>query len=156
MQSITGIYKGHGAGVFHWGGIRYEYIRIKQDDGRVINVPKVTAYTNVQSALDHLNEVDQDCRITLHADGYLVYAVEAADGTIYSDYNTIRTAWLSSLAHAFGPWVVAFFLFASGDDTLGIGGIILLLLGIITLIKYWRGTIIFKPSKKAKRLLSRA
>ncbi|WP_112664030.1 hypothetical protein [Microvirga flavescens] len=148
MRTIEGTLESYGPSVEALGGMRYSYVRISHDNGRITNVANIIAFTNVAAELNHL--IDQENRrIKLHCKGGLfIYALEH-DGVIISDYNLIFNAWLTSLFWTFGPFTLGVVLVMSRDQTLALGGIAALLIGCITFIKWFAGCILFWPSFQA-------
>jgi hypothetical protein len=158
MKRISGILDAYGPSVGDLGGMRYSYITVRQDDGRVANLPGVVAYPDVQAAITRIIDRDeQDRRVTIHSKGnLLIYALEEQGGSVHSDVGLIRTMWLASFAWAFGPWLLAALLFWSGDRQLGIAGFLVSLFGFISAIKYSRGIFLFWPGFGAGALHRRS
>jgi len=153
MRTIEGALEGYGPSVEALGGMRYSYIRIRHDNGQITNLANIIGFTNVTAELDSL--IDQENhRVKLHCKGKLfIYALEH-NGRIASDYNLIFNTWLMSLFWTFGPFTLGVFLVMSRDQTLAIGGIMALLLGAITFIKWFIPCLLFWPSFQAGLLSS--
>lgn len=158
MQQVTGILDSYGPSISHRGGMRYNYISLLQDDGRMVNIPDVVAFTNVQAAMSRILRRDADGRrVTIHAEGGdFIYALEEEDGPIHSDIGTIRHLWVWSILYAFSPMLLAVALFSSGNKQLGVGGIVFFLFGLISLIKYSGSVLFFWPAIESAALERRA
>jgi len=158
MQRISGTLDAFGPSISQIGGMRYSYITLTQGDGRVVNIPDIVAFTNVQSALIRiLGRDEEDRRVTIHSKGNLfIYALEEENGPIHSDIAAIRTTWLASIAAAFGPLLLAALLFTSDNKQIGLFGLILGLFGFMTLAKFWNGVFIFWPGFGANALHQRS
>jgi len=158
MQRISGTLDAIGPSMSHIGGMRYHYVTLTQEDGRVVNIPNVVAFTNVQSALIRILGRDEESRrVTIHSKGNLfIYALEEENGPIHSDIAAIRNTWFAAIAAAFGPLLIAAILFTAGGKQVGLFGFILGLFGFMTLAKFWNSVFIFWPGFGAKALHQRS
>ncbi len=153
MRTIEGTLESYGASVEALGGMRYSYIRIRHNNGQITNLANIIAFTNVVAELERLIEQD-DRKIKLHCKGRLfIYALEH-DGGIATDYSLILNTWLTCMFWTFGPLFFGLLLLTTGDQTLKLGGIMVLLLGGITFIRWFTGCILFWPSSQAGLLPS--
>jgi len=142
VKRISGILEGYGPSISHRGGMKYNYITLRQDNGKIVNVPAITAYRNVEAALSRLlQRPEEGRRVTLHLKGYLlIYALEEQGGPIHSDIDLIRSSWRVSLGLTFGLLIVAAVLIAfsvaTGDNGSAQAGFILFLVGLFPFFKY--------------------
>jgi membrane-bound ClpP family serine protease len=72
-----------------------------------------------------------------------------------SDYKTISTAWTFLLVKTFGFLGIAILLFMTGDKSMGVGGIIFGLFGIIMFLKNIGSTMTLWPDFSAGKLAPR-
>jgi hypothetical protein len=153
MRTIEGTLESYGPSVEALGGMRYSYIRIRHDNGQVTNVANIIAFTNVVAELERLIGED-DRKIKLHCKGRLfIYALEH-EGGLATNYSLILNTWLTCLFWTFGPLLFGLLLLTTGDHTLKLGGVMVLLIGIYTFVKWLTGCILFWPSSQAGLLPS--
>ena len=142
MRRVSGILEGYGPSNSCRGGMIFNYISLRQDDGKVLNVPNIIAYRNVEAALSRLlQRSEEGRRVTLHLKGHLlIYALEEQDGPIHSDIDLIRSSWRISLGRTFGLLIVAAaliaFSVATGDNGTAQAGFILFLVGLFPFFKF--------------------
>jgi hypothetical protein len=151
MKLVKGTLEAYGPSVEKDGGMRYSFIRIKQDDGRVVNISDHIAYKEVQSQLTYV--LAQDNRqIVLHHKPFVkkIYAIEY-DGHVYSDASQFKRIWTASLAVGIALPVLLLLLFSGGKEGAKyavLSGLFFVPLSIFAwfeAIRYW-------PSKAARRL----
>lgn len=162
MRKVTGILEAYGPSVSHRGGMKYNYITVRQDHGRVVNITDVIAFRNVEAAMGRLLQRPEDCRhVTFHLKRDLfVYALEEQGGAVRSDIEHIRTAWLTSIVLTFGLMVIAVALTVVGItfDAKGVGqvGVILFVFSVFPLFMFSGGVSLFWPSQDAAALHRRS
>lgn len=153
MRTFEGTLEALGPSVEN-GGMRYGYIRIRKDDGRIENIPNIIAFTNVDAELRHIIDSD-DRRITLYTKGYTyIYALEH-DGNLVSDYKSIFSGWLFLMFKTFGFLGIAILLLMSGDKSMGVGGIVFGLAGMIMFLQNIGSTTTLWPDFSAGNLTPR-
>ncbi|MDG2570715.1 hypothetical protein P7L87_24475 [Vibrio parahaemolyticus] len=151
MKHVKGTLEAYGPSVEKDGGMRYSFIRIKQDDGRIVNISDHIAFKEVESQLTYVL-AQENREIALHYKPLVkkIYAIEY-DGHVYSDAKQFKKTWAVSLAIGIALPVILLLFFSGGKEGAKyavLSGLFFVPLSIFAwfeAIRYW-------PSKAARQL----